>query len=82
MSFNITEHNAQRNSHGNRFIKTKSVVILIFSKCKYLLPYYRGHYVHDTPVTMSYWPVTVLTVFMYSISLLMIKIYFKEQNRV
>ena len=35
------------------------------------LPYYRGHYFRDTPVTMSHWCTAVLTVF---------KIIVKDQN--
>ena len=28
--------------------------IRVFSEYKYRLPYYRGYYFHDTPVTMSH----------------------------
>ena len=30
-----------------------------FSKRKYPLPYYHGHYFHDTPTTMSCWHISV-----------------------
>ena len=44
---------------------TKSVVksIYLFSKCKYPLLYYRGHYFPDTPVKMPRWLVVMFTVF-------------------
>jgi len=48
-----------------------------FSKRKYPLPFYRGHYMHDTPMTQFRWGVVVLTVFMHSGSPLRINIYFK-----
>jgi len=51
-----------------------------FSKRIYPLPHYRGHYSHETPVTMSHWRVLVLII--NSRSLLSINIDCKVQNRV
>jgi len=44
------------------------------------LPYYHGHYFHDTQVTMSRWRIAVLTGFRYS--RVKKQIDFKVQNQV
>ena len=66
------------NSSLNKIRKLKEFQ----SERKYSLPHYKGHYFHDTAVTMCRWRVVVLTVFFQVFKITVKEISdIKDQNR-